>query len=129
MTSEEPLPLSIPGQAIVSRAPTSPKHEFYTFYCSAHVTIMFQLQVLTSFTSRCVTIDLGYLGCHSDVLNIADRHCSGRQTCEIRVPDPDMENTRPCLKELKTYLEANYTCLPSMYYVIYTVLLQKQFKL
>ena len=34
MISDEPLPLSIPGQAIVSRAPTSPKHEFCTFYCS-----------------------------------------------------------------------------------------------
>ena len=67
------------------------------------------------FGFRCVTIDLGYLGCHTDVLNIADRHCSGRQTCMIRVPDPDMENTRPCLKELKTYLEANYVCLPSTY--------------
>ena len=34
MTSDEPLPLSIPSQAIVSRARTSQKHEFYTFYCS-----------------------------------------------------------------------------------------------
>ena len=71
--------------------------------------------IIICFGFRCVTIDLGYLGCHSDVLNIVDRHCSGRQTCMIRVPDPDMENTRPCLKELKTYLEANYVCLPSTY--------------
>ena len=35
MTLDELLPLSIPGQAIVSRAPTSTTHKFYTFYCSA----------------------------------------------------------------------------------------------
>ena len=34
MTSDEPLPVSILGQAIVCRVPTSPKHEFYTFFCS-----------------------------------------------------------------------------------------------
>ena len=34
MTSGEPLPSSILGQANVIRAPPSPKHEFYTFYCS-----------------------------------------------------------------------------------------------
>ena len=34
MTSGEPLPLSTTGQAIVSRVQTSPKQEFYTFYCS-----------------------------------------------------------------------------------------------
>ncbi len=67
------------------------------------------------YVCRCVTIDLGYLGCQTDVLLIADRLCSGRRSCAIRVPDPEMEATRPCLKELKTYLEANYTCIPSEY--------------
>ncbi len=64
---------------------------------------------------RCVEIDLGYLGCYTDVLDLADRRCSGRRSCEIRVPDADFEQTRPCLKELKTYLEASYVCVPGMY--------------
>lgn len=60
---------------------------------------------------RCVEIDLGYLGCFSDVLLAADRRCSGKRVCEIRVPDAEFESTRPCLKELKTYLEASYQCV------------------
>ena len=61
---------------------------------------------------KCVEIDLGYIGCFTDVLDLTDKRCSGRRTCEIRVPDADFEGTRPCLKELKTYLEASYTCVP-----------------
>jgi len=60
---------------------------------------------------RCVEIDLGYLGCFSDVLLAADRRCSGKRVCEIRVPDAEFESTRPCLKELKTYMEASYECV------------------
>lgn len=60
---------------------------------------------------RCVEIDLGYIGCFSDVLLAADRRCSGKRVCEIRVPDAEFESTRPCLKELKTYLEASYECV------------------
>jgi Galactose binding lectin domain len=61
---------------------------------------------------RCVEIDLGYIGCYTDVLTAADRRCSGKRVCEIRVPDAEFESTRPCLKELKTYLEASYQCVP-----------------
>ena len=53
-------------------------------------------------------------GCHSNVLAIADRICSGKHDCEIRVPDADMEKTRPCLQELKTFLEVGYTCVPGL---------------
>ena len=60
---------------------------------------------------RCVEIDMGYIPCFSDVLLAADRRCSGKRVCEIRVPDAEFESTRPCLKELKTYLEASYECV------------------
>lgn len=60
---------------------------------------------------RCVEMDLGYIGCYTDVLVAADRRCSGKRVCEIRVPDAEFESTRPCLKELKTYLEASYQCV------------------
>ena len=42
--------------------------------------------------------DPRYVGCLADVLDIADRRCSGRATCEIRVPDPEMKKTMPCYK-------------------------------
>jgi len=60
---------------------------------------------------RCVETDMGYLGCSSDVLQLADRRCSGRRVCEIRVPDAELETTNSCLNELKTYLEVSYTCV------------------
>lgn len=60
---------------------------------------------------RCVEVDLGYVGCSTNVMALADSRCSGRKTCEIRVPDADLESTRPCFKELKTFLEASYTCV------------------
>lgn len=60
---------------------------------------------------RCVEFDMGHIGCSTDVLRLADRRCSGRRVCELRVPDAEFESTHPCLKELKTYLEASYTCI------------------
>ena len=60
---------------------------------------------------RCVEMNLGFIGCYTDVLGAADRRCSGRRVCEIRIPDAEFEGTRPCLKELKTYLEARYRCV------------------
>jgi len=54
---------------------------------------------------------MGHVGCQSDVLQTADRRCSGRTSCEIRVPDAELEKTEPCLRELKTYLEITYRCL------------------
>lgn len=61
---------------------------------------------------RCVEVDVaGYVGCMTDVLQMADRRCSGRRVCEIRIPDAEFEATGPCLKELKTYLEAAYSCV------------------
>ena len=60
---------------------------------------------------RCVKKDLGYIGCQADVLPLADRRCSGHNTCEIRLPDSMLDTTKPCLEELKTYFEASFACL------------------
>jgi len=65
---------------------------------------------------RCVEFDLGYIDCYSDVLTLLDRRCSGRRSCEVRIPDAEFEATGPCLKELKTYLEVGYHCVPGQYY-------------
>ena len=64
---------------------------------------------------RCVEIDMGFLGCFNDVLDIIDKRCSGRRQCEMRIPHTELENTRPCLKELKNYLDVTYSCLQCMY--------------
>ena len=61
---------------------------------------------------RCVETEMGHIGCQRDVLTPVDRRCSGRRRCELRIPDAELESTRPCLRELKSYLEAAYTCVP-----------------
>ena len=59
---------------------------------------------------RCVVADLGYIGCYSDVLDLADRRCSGRRKCSVSIPDQQMTKRQPCLPELKAYLQASYYC-------------------
>ncbi len=59
---------------------------------------------------RCLTRNY-YVGCASDVLTHMDARCSGRQQCEIQIPDPVLFKAQPCPKDLVAYLEASYTCL------------------
>jgi hypothetical protein len=61
--------------------------------------------------NRCVKVDFGYIGCKADVLYIMDRKCSGRQECEVRIPDTDLDATRPCIGDLTHYLDASYLCI------------------
>lgn len=61
---------------------------------------------------RCVEDDLGgAIGCSRDVTTQADKLCSGKSSCAIRVPNRDFEYTRPCPRELKSYLELAYKCV------------------
>jgi len=52
-----------------------------------------------------------YLGCHANVLSLLDTKCSGKKQCEVLVPDADLENTEPCRKGLKMFLEVRYRCV------------------
>ena len=61
---------------------------------------------------RCVRVDFGFVGCYSDVIDVLDRHCSGRTECQLRIPDPEMDERRPCLSDLTRYLEASFRCIP-----------------
>jgi len=61
--------------------------------------------------SRCTKIDYGHIGCSSDVTELADVRCSGRQACEIAIPDALFAKSQPCPEDLKPYLEVGYTCL------------------
>jgi len=51
------------------------------------------------------------LGCFADVLDYADRVCSGRSSCDIPVPTRELLSTKPCFEQLTMYLEAGYTCM------------------
>jgi len=65
----------------------------------------------------CVREDLGYVGCKADVLPRVDWRCSAKPDCTIRIPDSELDQTRPCPGELKTYLEASYICVQGIVYV------------
>ena len=58
--------------------------------------------------------DPRYVGCFADVLEMADERCSGESVCEIRIPDLEFDKTKPCLKGLKMYLEASYSCVSGL---------------
>ena len=68
---------------------------------------------------RCIKEAYGYLGCQSDVLNLVDRWCSGRQRCQVKVPNLDLDqanaNNQGCMPDLSVYLEINYNCVPGEY--------------
>ena len=49
----------------------------------------------------------------SDVLHAMDKWCSGKHSCRVAVRDFIMERTEnSCPFELRSYLQARYTCLP-----------------
>jgi hypothetical protein len=52
-----------------------------------------------------------FLGCYEDVISSADKKCSGRSQCDIRIPDPDLDQVMPCYPDQKSYLEASYICV------------------
>ena len=56
-------------------------------------------------------VDPDSLGCIADVLDYADRKCSGKTSCEIFVPNRDLLSTRPCFTQLTMYFEAAYSCV------------------
>jgi hypothetical protein len=81
------------------------------FACCKQVVVMRTALYGRMKIGRCVEAGLGFLGCSADVLRLADAKCSGRQSCDISIPDKDFDSTRPCYKELKVYLEASYSCM------------------
>jgi Galactose binding lectin domain len=66
--------------------------------------------------------DPRYFGCSNNVRQLLDARCSGRKSCEVRVPDAELEQDSPCHKGLKMFLEASYTCLSGDYIVIMSVI-------
>ena len=72
---------------------------------------------------RCVKNDLGYVGCFTDVLDLADGWCSGRQSCEIAIPNPDLDNLKPCLEDLKSYFEVTYKCIKGKPHTLFNIVI------
>ena len=59
--------------------------------------------------------DPRYLGCYADVLGLLDAKCSGKKECELRIPDPDLDQATSCVKSFRMFLEVRYTCVEGVY--------------
>ena len=76
-------------------------------------------------TGRCLNIhpkllasvsnDPMFLGCSEDVLLLLDSKCSSQPTCDVVVPNPDLDKITPCYEDQTRYLEASYTCVKGKY--------------
>ena len=64
---------------------------------------------------RCVKGNLGYVGCSADVLSLMDSRCSGRQSCQISIPDSMFADIEPCPSPLESYMEASYDCVKGIF--------------
>ena len=85
--------------------------EFKTSCGPEEVGVVVQAQYGRMALGRCVKTDYGYVGCFADVRDHLDDECSGRRTCQIRIPDQELDVTKPCPSEFKTYLNATYKCV------------------
>ena len=54
----------------------------------------------------------GYIGCEVNVLHLLHRQCSGRPSCDVAVAGLVPETQQPCPRDFRSYLTANYTCIP-----------------
>lgn len=55
--------------------------------------------------------DPKYMGCFEDVLHVVRERCSARSDCEIRIPDPEMDKTNPCYRNMVKYLVVTHRCV------------------
>ena len=58
-----------------------------------------------------ISQDKRFFGCSTDVIGLLDAKCSGRKRCQVRIPDAELERTKPCLSILKMFLEVSYRCV------------------
>jgi len=65
---------------------------------------------------RCVRTNFGFIGCYTGVLQMLDRRCTGRTSCDVDVIEPNFDDIRPCNVELKSYLQASYVCIAGTLY-------------
>ena len=77
-----------------------------------HIILMEQAYYGRMELGRCVKTDFGFIGCYADVLDLLDRKCSGRRSCKVEVVEPNFASEHPCNMELKSFLQAQYRCVP-----------------
>ena len=61
---------------------------------------------------RCIERAYDQPDCVADVRALIGRRCSGRRSCRVRVPGPDLDRSpHGCPRDLKANLEISYHCV------------------
>ena len=55
--------------------------------------------------------DPKFFGCSVDVTDKLHDKCSFKKECSVKIYDPELKGTNPCLPTLNLHLEAKYDCL------------------
>ncbi|CAD5120043.1 DgyrCDS8624 [Dimorphilus gyrociliatus] len=76
-----------------------------------------RIEVLTAHYGRmrigkCISLDLGVLGCFNEVTELLSEKCDGKRHCEVPVDDvrDKVKNPR-CPKDVTMYLEVHHKCM------------------
>nr|UCK81581.1 Gal-binding and CUB domains containing receptor 14 [Arenicola marina] len=61
---------------------------------------------------RCVKVDLGYLGCSSNVLSLFDGWCSGKRSCDVAISkmNKQLVDRRSCIADITSHVEVAFAC-------------------
>ena len=90
--------------------------ESFRASCSPdHVIVMTTATYGKTHNGRCARAGHGANGCRSDVIWVLDRYCSGTNSCEMPIPNRDLERATGCPKDLGNFLLAEYRCMDSKY--------------
>ena len=60
---------------------------------------------------RCVDFDTGQLGCETDVFDILNAECSGKQSCSIPTVGERFRGVSTCRRSFAHYLQTTYACI------------------
>ncbi len=60
---------------------------------------------------RCLTSELGYMGCGNDVLRVVEGWCSGKRECHMQMPNKDLFEDSTCSADYVSFLEVDYACI------------------
>ena len=88
------------------------KDKFNATCASDEVLLMHSAKFGRMRFGKCMKEDHGHVGCSADVLMHLDGICSGRQSCSLDIQDETLQKLHPCPKELMSFLEAEYSCVP-----------------
>lgn len=88
------------------------KEKFNATCATDEVLLMHSAKFGRMHFGECMKEDHGHVGCSADVLLHMDKICSGKQSCYLEIQDETLQKMHPCPKELMSFLEAEYSCVP-----------------